>query len=123
MPSLHPTDPSRTSLFYWLLAFGVSIVISFTSYALLRLTVQGKAITALETWRDVRTQDMSKALALLHDLHNLSDQQQHRLATLKGQTDTIENTLRFQGAQLEYIIAWDKRQGRHEEEQFHAYPR
>lgn len=105
-----PHDPSRTSLFYWVLTFAVSIVISLAGYALLRLTLHAQAITALETWRDIRSQETQKELLLLHQVRDTLAQHSLLLTGLQEQARVFENTLKFHEAQLEYVISWEKRQ-------------
>ena len=105
-----PSDPSRTSLFYWVLAVGVSIVLSLAGYALLRLTLHGQAITALETWRDLRGPEMVRDTALLQQIRDTVSQSQQTLLTLHTRVSLLENTLTFQGAQLDYLLAWEKQQ-------------
>lgn len=117
------SDPARTSLFYWLLAVVASLLISILSYGLLRLTQHGQALTALETWREARQQDVLRESTLLQHVRDTSVQHHRQLADLEEQARFLKNGLTFHEAQISYIIAWDKRMREQEDPQMRRYPR
>lgn len=103
------SDPSRTPLFYWLLALVLSIVISLSSYALLRLMIHSQAIIALETWRDLRAKDVIHETETVHQLQERAYRNEQAIAVLTTNLRELKNTVLFQEAQLAYLIEWDKR--------------
>lgn len=116
-------DPSRTPMFYWLLAFTFSIFVSLSGYALLRLNVHAQSITVLETWREVRSEDVRRETQHIQSLRDTIHQHGQLLMDLKEQTRILENTVEFQGKQISYIIEWEKRQRGIDVEPLRSYPR
>lgn len=116
-------DPSRTNLFYYAIALASSIIASLVGYALLRLTLQGQGIIALETWKDIQIKDFVRDNGILYQLRDLAHDNQASIKDIDEQLRFLKNGLTFHEAQISYIISWDKRMREQEDPQMRKYPR